>query len=1050
MKLLIKSVCLCGMIVCFSTGVFAAMYNVPADYSTIQLAINASLNGDSIVVSPGTYVENINFNGKNIILTSTIPTDPNIVEATIIDGNSNGPVVTFSGSETSNCILRGFTITNGYADSSPDSGGGIYGKGTHATIENCTISGNRANYCGNGIYWCNGIISKCNIIGNHNTAGATPWSVGGGLYNCNGTISNCIIAGNTVEYCGGGLTSCNGEITNCMIIGNTSGNYGGGFFECDGTISNCIISANTAFKGGGFYSSITTGINCCTIVGNMSQYGGGVYSSYYSITKNSIIWGNSAEISGNQWYGELIPRYSCIQDWTGGGTGNISNNPLFADTSSSNPANWDVRLSADSPCIDKGTNSWIPAADIEGNPRPFDGNYDSIATVDMGAYEYHEIPESPYLYAVPDSFDFYSLFEVDDNPTGQFLTIYNFGSQNLNWLLDLTGKPDWLTVIPTSGTLAHADSHDVMLSVDATYLAAGLYSYTFEVIDPAASNSPQTVTVNLDVIGPTLNVSSNSVAFTALKNETDPNDHLLTVLNSGGGTINWTIDTIDKPGWLAITPTNGSLDPNSSEPVTLSVDITGLASGQYSYSFQISDLAALNSPQTLYVTLGIGDDTVCVPEDFSTIQSAINVAPENGVIIVLPGTYYENINFNGKDITLTSTDPEDLNIVASTIIGGGQNGSVVTFSGNETIDCKLTGFTIKDGFTEDNGGGINGNDTRATIEYCKITGNMARYGGGVASCDGVIINCSINNNMADFYGGGLCFSHATISNCLISHNIADHDGGGLDQCHGLITNCLINNNTAGWGGGLFFCNGVIVNCTIADNIANNQGGGLSKCRGTITNCIIWGNSPEPEYEPQIVYSSAPTYSCIHDWAGGGIGNITNDPNSDPNDLNSSYNVFPLFVDPNNGNYHLKSRYGRWDSANSQWVYDSNTSPCIDAGDPEIIRYWDSNGTPADPNDDFLVEYLDPNALWQNELWPHGDRINMGAYGGTPQASMSPNPVGNIADLDHDDTVGILDLELLSEDWLYAEILLDTDLNRNGKVDIADFADFAQQWLWVEP
>jgi hypothetical protein len=129
-----------------------------------------------------------------------------------------------------------------------------------------------------------------------------------------------------------------------------------------------------------------------------------------------------------------------------------------------------------------------------------------------------------------------------------------------------------------------------------------------------------------------------------------------------------------------------------------------------------------------------------------------------------------------------------------------------------------------------------------------------------------------------------------------------------------------------------------------------------------------------------------------------------------------------------------------------WYYDDTTSPCIDTGDPENITYWDPNGTPNDPNDDYLVELVS----WQDELWPHGGRINMGAYGGTPQASMSANPVGNIADLDHDDTVDILDLELLSEDWLYCEYLLDTDLNRNGKVDITDFSIFTQQWLWTEP
>ncbi|MFZ9033645.1 MAG: hypothetical protein ACO21J_06820, partial [Anaerohalosphaeraceae bacterium] len=122
---------------------------------------------------------------------------------------------------------------------------------------------------------------------------------------------------------------------------------------------------------------------------------------------------------------------------------------------------------------------------------------------------------------------------------------------------------------------------------------------------------------------------------------------------------------------------------------------------------------------------------------------------------------------------------------------------------------------------------------------------------------------------------------------------------------------------------------------------------------------------------------------------------------------------------------LKSEYGRWDPNMSEWVFDGLSSPCIDAGN------------------------LDDTA-WYNELWPHGGRVNMGAYGGTAQASMSASTVGNIADIDHDNTVGILDLELFSDNWLYNQHLLDTDLDLNGVVDIADFAEFANQWLWTKP
>jgi hypothetical protein len=74
---------------------------------------------------------------------------------------------------------------------------------------------------------------------------------------------------------------------------------------------------------------------------------------------------------------------------------------------------------------------------------------------------------------------------------------------------------------------------------------------------------------------------------------------------------------------------------------------------------------------------------------------------------------------------------------------------------------------------------------------------------------------------------------------------------------------------------------------------------------------------------------------------------------------------PLFVDTDHGDYHLKSEAGRWDIAGENWIQDEVTSPCIDTGDP--------------------------NSDWSGETWPHGERINIGAYGGTLEASMSTQP-----------------------------------------------------------
>jgi hypothetical protein len=408
----------------------------------------------------------------------------------------------------------------------------------------------------------------------------------------------------------------------------------------------------------------------------------------------------------------------------------------------------------------------------------------------------------------------------------------------------------------------------------------------------------------------------------------------------------------------------------------------------------------------------------------------------------------------------------------------------VTFAGTEDPNCTLSGFTITHGIPlyDLSAGGISGNGTYATISKCQIIYNGDIWyisgSGGIANCHGLISNCSISyNEIAEGGAGGLYNCDGIISNCIISRNIiGDHSsygGGGLGSCDGLITNCIIAYNwNAGQppesGGGLGNCNGTIMNCLIVGNGAENRGGGffacgglisncvvasnltlghlpdgggagfancsasiinctiikniayayeynygkgygggLYLCGGIIKNCIIWGNIAGTDSN-EVYQSSDPCYNCIRDWAGGGIGNISYDP---------------CFADPCNGDYHLKSVAGRWDPNSQSWTYDNITSPCIDAGDP--------------------------NSDWTAELWPHGKRINMGAYGGTPEASMSPSIAGNIADLDNDGDVDLDDLLLFTEQWPVEKILLPEDLDRSGYVDFNDFVIYADNWLWVE-
>jgi hypothetical protein len=582
-------------------------------------------------------------------------------------------------------------------------------------------------------------------------------------------------------------------------------------------------------------------------------------------------------------------------------------------------------------------------------------------------------------------------YQDQENPADALLILSNTGNAILGWNIydanEVTvSLPDWLTIVPVSGTIAAGKSGYVIIQADIAGLSSGTHEYALEVVDAADPDIAHPLTISLEVIGPILDVSAGRIEFAFSDGDYDTTKRL-TLKNTGGGVLNWSLtdpglSSLTLPDWLTIDPLSGSLGYGGSDEISLSVNPASLSRGKHLFTFEIVDAnGAQNSPKTVSVAIHIGG-TIYVPGSYPTIQSAIDAAEPNAVIVVSPGTYAENIRFNGKNVALIAMRCFDPAVTAPTIIDGGGSGSVVTFTGSETALCVLRGFTLTHGYQFAAGGGILGNGTQAGIESCIITDNAASWGGGLCACNGAITHCLIVNNAAYYDGGGLAI-----------------------------------------------CDGEIKHCTIARNIAGDVGGGLFDCMATITNSIVWSNQA---YDmPGIYAGQTPTYSCIQDGDGEGTGNLVSSP---------------LFYDVINDDFHLKSQYGRWNPELMQWETDPTTSPCIDAGTPERINVWNSNGTPADPNDDYLEEVPDPNAGWSEELWPHGERVNMGVYGATAAASMSPSPVGNVANLNHDHVVDMSDFSIFCESWLLRRNLLDTDLDRDGDVDYADFALFSRQWL----
>ncbi len=264
----------------------------PTAFKTVQEGLDAAGEGDEIIVAPGTYPETIQFQGRNVILHSTDPNDPKIVASTIIiNGGAQASVVTFTGIETPECILFGFTILNGNGEY----GGGICGgseeKHTKATIRNNTITQNQAIHDGGGIAFCDGLIEN-NVISENAAA-----ENGGGLHDCQGTIRNNDILGNSASHSGGGVHRCDGPIEDNTITDNQAGQDGGGLCDCQGDIRNNTITNNNAvYSGGGMYLCHGPIANN-TISGNTAARGGGLDECSGTI-ENNLITDNSASYGG--------------------------------------------------------------------------------------------------------------------------------------------------------------------------------------------------------------------------------------------------------------------------------------------------------------------------------------------------------------------------------------------------------------------------------------------------------------------------------------------------------------------------------------------------------------------------------------------------------------------------------------------------------------------------------------------------------------------------------------------------------------------------------
>ena len=457
------------------------------------------------------------------------------------------------------------------------------------------------------------------------------------------------------------------------------------------------------------------------------------------------------------------------------------------------------------------------------------------------------------------------------NPASEVLSIWRGGGNGpLNWAV--TEECDWLVVEPNSGT-SMGEVDDVNVIVDISGLTGGTYNCQITVAADGAENSPQVVDVNLMVVGPILEISSTSFEFTTNECGFDLVEQILNISNTGGGTLNWEIS--EDCNWLTVEPNTGS-STGEVDDVNLGVDITGMSAGDYICELVVSDPNASNSPQVVEIFFHVYQSVVLIPSEFPPdIQFVIDFIACDGTTIILePGTYAgsynRDIDFGGKAITLRSTDPNDPNIVATTIIDC--QGSDADphrgfyFHNGEDGNSVINGLTIKNGFGHyetisgyeiPTGGGIYCYQSSPTIRNCIITGNTAHH--------------IIDYYGSDFHIGGrgagiYCYqSNPKINNCTISNNRAGIDsgvafgvgglGGGIycEDSSPIISNCTITNNETEWleyseywyprGGGIYMAGGAVTisGCTIIENYSSGGGGIYCSGIATVEDCNISSN-----------------------------------------------------------------------------------------------------------------------------------------------------------------------------------------------------------------
>ncbi|MCP4710299.1 MAG: hypothetical protein GY869_16880, partial [Planctomycetes bacterium] len=876
------------------------------------------------------------------------------------------------------------------------------------------------------------------------------------------------------------------------------------------TITNCIFSGNSAYTGGGMYNILSSGetltISNCTFSGNTAEnYVGGIYNSDSTSNiniNNCVLWGNRDNQNNIQIRPSWVEgvSYCCIQDDDPNdaeifkGVGNIDDDPLFMDSDGDDnivgTEDDNLHLQPGSPAIDAGDNAAVAQDyadqdddddleektpwDFDGDDR-FDDDPHTVDTgndaglsgvVDMGCYEN---PKNVFIFSsklvtVPEGESAFFTVALLRDPNGsvEVTVLRRAGDEDID--VESGGIlifDSWNYDNPQTVTLS-AEGDSDYFDGTAQFVINGAKTVTAIVNAIEYDSTPSVLYVDVDAPGAEDGTDWNN-AFTDLQAALQFRADQLRIeqIRVAGGRYTPASPGGDREASFEMAEGlrieggyagYGQVDPNDRDITLYETILSGDLDGNDSVVGDPIEMIddPLRADNSFTVVTGNDVDETAVLDGF-TISGGHNAQSSGGGVsgdynssVLLNCTIRGNwANPNGGGIYSFGT----FQLIDCIIERNGANHNGGGVNGN----AALVRCVVKENTAGNNGGGIYGN---INLTDCEIRSNTADRGGGMYNRHSPIISNSIFiDNQADYNGGGVYNEKTmmiscmpTFNNCTFSFNRANDDGGGMynrcpsfvaGYCQPVLNSCIFNYNVAvGDGGGICsdYSNPTLTNCIMHDNSATINGGGMynTNSKQKLTNCTFAGNSAVSGNTLACVSPGKPSTLTISSsifWDGGGA--IANNDGSTIDMLycdvqggwpgTTNIETDPCFVDAGGGDFHLMSEAGRWDANMLVWREDEMTSACIDAGDP--------------------------NMDWVGELWPDGGRVNMGVYGGTAEAGMSLNLVGNGADLNGDGVVDFLDWGLLGEKWMLREVLLKADVDRDGVVGLSDLWLFSGEWLW---